>query len=105
MPQRVWDDLMADFYPVCPVDSRHGTLGLLETSWTRPDPAQNIASSRAGVDRISKGRERLRLSESVQMRLSCETCSAEVTMFYPTKIEVLAPGAPRTEPDIRRRVA
>ncbi len=89
---------MADFYPPCPVDARHGTLGLLETTWSRPDPGKHVSLSAAGADRISKGRQRLRLSETVLMRLSCETCKAEVALSWPTLVEVLAPGAPRTEP-------
>lgn len=92
---------MADFYPPCPVDRSHGSLDLLETDWTRPDPAKHVSLSKAGTARIDRGRDRLRLSEAVQMRLSCATCKAEVVMNWPTLIEVLAPDALRTEPEKR----
>ncbi len=94
-------NIMADFYPPCPVNARHGSLDLLETTWTRPDPARNVSLSKAGIARIDRGRSRLRLSEAVQMRLSCEVCSAEVVMVTEAQIEVLAPGAERTEPGRR----
>ena len=89
---------MADFYPPCPVDRSHGPLDLLDTDWDRPDPAQNLATSKAGIDRIAKGRQRLRLPATVEMRLACASCNAEVRILWPAVIEVLTPGAPRTRP-------
>ena len=93
--------LRADFYPPCPVDASHGSLDLLETTWTRPDPAFYVSLSKAGIARMDRGRTRLRLSETVQRRLGCEVCSAEVVMLTESQIEVLAPQAKRTEPGRR----
>ena len=71
---------MASFYPPCPVDVTHGPLDLLETNWTRQDPAGNMLTSAAGSDRINKGRDRLRMPETLIMRLLCPECRAEVQL-------------------------
>ncbi len=91
---------MASFYPPCPVDVNHGPLDLLETNWTRPDPAGNVLTSQAGVDRLSKGRDRLRMSETLIMRLVCSECRAEVQIQWPTLIEALSLTAAATEPTL-----